>query len=218
LTTPLLVATRSDDKLREIRQILGDLAGHEVLGLRDAGILPAPEEEGLERFDTFEENAMAKARYFAEVSGMATLADDSGLCVDALDGRPGVRSKRYSGRGDLAGGALDAANNARLVGELAGVPTAKRSARYVCVVALVDSGGEEKLFRGEFEGSILEAPRGEGGFGYDPLFHVPEEGRTVGELPPERKNLLSHRSAAVRAAAKHLHGSGRTAGIERSLG
>lgn len=202
----LLVATRSDGKIREIRRILHEAGYPEptLLTLGDAGIEESPEEEEIEVFDTFEENALAKARYFCRLSGLLTLADDSGLCVDALGGAPGVRSKRFSGRADLRGEPLDAANNARLLEALWDLPAAARSAQYVCVAALVAPAGEERLFRGRCDGVILTEPRGRGGFGYDPLFYLPDDGATFGELPAERKNEISHRARAVRAAAAAL--------------
>lgn len=202
----LLVATRSGHKLREIREILSGHPGIRLIGPEEAGVPESAEEEGIEAFDTFEENALAKARYFAARTGLPTLADDSGLSVDALEGAPGVRSKRLSGRSDLRGEALDGANNRALLERLAGVPEGERTGRYVCVAALVLPGGEEHLFRGECEGVILAEPRGEGGFGYDPLFYLPGEGRTFGELGPERKNELSHRGRAIRAAGEWLAG------------
>jgi XTP/dITP diphosphohydrolase len=197
---PLLVATRSPDKLREIRQILAAVRGLAVLGLDDAGIAESAEEDGLERFDTFEANAAAKSQHFATRSGLLCLADDSGLCVDALGGAPGVRSKRFSGRADLKGAALDAANNRRLLDRLGGVPAAVRTARYVCAVALTSADGFTRVFRGECEGILLDRARGNGGFGYDPFFYLSEEGATFGELPAERKNERSHRARAVREA------------------
>jgi XTP/dITP diphosphohydrolase len=200
----LLLATRSADKLREIRQILGEDTGIRLVGLRDVGIEEEPDEENLEHFATFEENALAKARHFAERSGLLTIGDDSGLCVDALGGAPGVRSKRYSNRPDLHGAELDQSNNALLLSELAGVPAARRVARYVCAVALVHPAGDEEVFRGECEGFILAEPRGGGGFGYDPLFFMPGENATFGELSPERKNELSHRFRAVRRASSAI--------------
>jgi XTP/dITP diphosphohydrolase len=200
----VVVATRSGDKLREIRQLFAAHPGLRALGLDEAGVAESPEEEGIEAFSTFEENALAKAHYFAARTAHPVLADDSGLAVDALGGAPGVWSKRFSGRSDLRGPALDQANNAALLERLSGMPDAERTARYVCVVALVLPDGREQLFRGECEGVILPAPRGAGGFGYDPLFYLPEEGGTFGELPPERKNELSHRGRAVRAAASWL--------------
>jgi len=205
VTEPLLlVATRSADKLREIRQILGPEVALRVIDLRDAGIDRSPEEDHLEHAETFEENALLKARHFAKISRLPTIADDSGLCVDAMDGAPGVRSKRFSGREDLAGPALHSANNALLLELLRGVPEERRRARFVCALALVDADGTEHVFRGECAGVILENPRGEGGFGYDPLFFVPAEDASMAELSPDRKNALSHRAAAVRAALPTL--------------
>lgn len=201
---PLLIATRSADKLREIREIFSSYPSLRIVGLQEAGVEEAPEEEGIECFETFEENSLAKARYFAARGGLPTLADDSGVCVDALDGAPGVYSKRFSGRADLGAIELDRANNALLLEKLAGVPLERRTARYVCVVALALPGGEEHTFRGTCEGVILPSERGSGGFGYDPLFFLPEEGLTFGELPPDRKNALSHRGRAIRAAADFL--------------
>jgi XTP/dITP diphosphohydrolase len=200
----LLLATRSPDKLREIRQILGELPGWDLVALHDLGIEEDPAEAELERFDTFEENALAKARYFAEHTGIPTIADDSGICVDALGGEPGVRSKRFSGRTDLAGVDLDRANNALLLERLAGVPPHDRTARYLCAAAFVHPAGREQTFRGNCEGVILTEARGSGGFGYDPLFLIPAERATFGELPPERKNELSHRARAFRQLRESL--------------
>jgi XTP/dITP diphosphohydrolase len=201
----LLAATRSGHKLDEIRTILGTRGGVEVMSLDDAGVPYAPEEDGLEPYETFEENAVSKARYFHEKTGLATVSDDSGLCVDALGGRPGVHSKRFA-PGSAVGLERDRANNQHLLDLLAGVPEARRGARYVCVVALVQEGREERLFRGEVEGLIGARPRGEGGFGYDPLFRVPELGRTFGESSPEEKHALSHRGRAFRSLAEALEG------------
>lgn len=200
----VVVATRSADKLREIRQVLSAYPGVRVVGLEEAGVPESPEEEGIEAFSTFEENALAKARWFAARTGLPTLADDSGLSVDALEGAPGVWSKRFSGRSELRGAELDRANNRALLERLEGVPEERRTARYVCVAAVVLPDGTERLFRGECEGVILPAARGEGGFGYDPLFLVPEAGRTFGELDAEEKNRRSHRGKAFRAAGEWL--------------
>jgi XTP/dITP diphosphohydrolase len=200
----LVVATRSAHKLREIREILGDVLGLRLLDLNAAGVEPAPEEEGIEVFDTFRENALAKARFFAARAVRPVLADDSGLCVDALEGAPGVRSKRFAGRTDLSGEALDRANNERLLASLQDVPAERREAHYVCVVALADPSGREATWEGRCDGLILSEPRGGGGFGYDPLFWVPDRAATFGELDPEVKNRISHRAAAVRAAAAAL--------------
>lgn len=201
----LLVATRSGDKLREIRAILGEVPGVEVTDLEEVGVAHSEEEERIERYDTFEENARAKARYFRSLTGLPTVADDSGLAVDALGGKPGVRSKRFAPGGEGRDGkARDEANNEHLLALLRDVPREDRTARYVCVVAL-DRGEEEwKTFRGEAEGVILEEPRGEGGFGYDPLFLDPELGRTFAEVAPGVKHARSHRGRAFRALSRFL--------------
>jgi XTP/dITP diphosphohydrolase len=203
VATPVLVATRSEDKLREIQQIAAALSEVRFVTLTDAGIPWSEQEESLEVFETFEENALAKARYFHGRSGMPVLADDSGLCVDALDGGPGVRTKRFSGRTDLSGLDLDRANNQHLLDVLAGCP-APRTARYVCAIALVTCDGQERVFRGTLEGEILDSPRGTGGFGYDPLFYVPELKAALAEVDAEVKNRISHRSEAVRRALPEL--------------
>src|SRR3712207_5852595 len=161
MSTPgsLLLATRSVGKLWELRPMFA-AAGIPVIDLTEAGIAASSEEDRLEVYSTFEENALAKARYFATRSGMPTVADDSGIEVLALGGQPGVRTKRWSGRSDLEGRALDAANNAKLIEHLAGVTD--RRARYVCVAAYVD-GLREITRRGEVEGRITHAPRGSEG-------------------------------------------------------
>ncbi len=202
--TRLLAATRSADKLREIRQILAPYAALQVVDLHAAGIPESPDEDDVEAFDSFEENALAKARYFAARTPLPVLADDSGLCVDALGGAPGVRSKRFSGRTDLRGAELDRANNSLLLDRLRGVPDDDRTGRYVCAAALVLPGGAERVTIGTCEGVILTEPRGSGGFGYDPLFFLPEAGSTFGELSPGDKDRLSHRGGAVRAAGQWL--------------
>lgn len=200
----ILVATRSKPKLREIREIVGSAAGLHLISLRDAGIEELPEEEDIEVYDTFAENALAKARYFAARSGLPTLADDSGLCVDALGGAPGVRSKRFSDSPDLSGRELDAANNALLLERLEEVPDSERTGRFVCAAALVERNGRERVFLGECEGTILRALRGEVGFGYDPLFRPAGEERSFGEMVADEKNEISHRAAAFRALAAAL--------------
>jgi len=197
---PLLIATRSAGKLRELRELFAR-AGLDVVDLTQAGVAPSAVEDDLEVADTFEDNALAKARYFAELTRRAVIADDSGLEVAALDGRPGVRSKRWSGRTDLAGLPLDAANNARLIDELRGLTN--RDARYVCVAALVDHGAE-RTFRGTAEGVILEEPRGTDGFGYDPYFFSSELGKTFGEASLVEKEGVSHRGRAFRALIEGL--------------
>ena len=197
---PLLIATRSAGKLRELRELFAR-AGLDVVDLTEAGVAPSAVEDDLEVADTFEDNARAKARYFAELTRRAVIADDSGLEVAALGGRPGVRSKRWSGRTDLAGLPLDAANNARLIDELRGLTN--RDARYVCVAALVDHGAE-RTFRGATEGVILEEPRGTEGFGYDPYFFSSELGKTFGEASLVEKEGVSHRGRAFRALIEGL--------------
>jgi XTP/dITP diphosphohydrolase len=168
-------------------------AGFDVVDLVAAGIPESPEEDALEVASTFEENALAKARHFYRVSGLATVADDSGIEVAALGGAPGVRSKRWSERPDLQGQALDDENN-RLLLERLGVSNDRR-ARYVCAAAWCDSRGE-LVERGATEGRILAQPRGGGGFGYDPFFESAELGRTFAEVSREEKERVSHRGRA----------------------
>jgi XTP/dITP diphosphohydrolase len=198
----LLLATRSAGKLRELVPMFRDV-GLDVTDLAAAGIAESPDEDDLERFETFEENALAKARYFAARSGLPTLADDSGLAVEALGGRPGVRSKRWSGRSDLSGVALDAANNATLIEALRGVED--RRARYVCAAAYVGPDGE--IVRvGETTGRIVLHPRGREGFGYDPYFLSDDLGQTFGEASRLDKERVSHRGRAFRALLQALVG------------
>jgi XTP/dITP diphosphohydrolase len=200
----LLLATRSEGKLREIRPILSRLGVH-LTDLRELG-LPDANDEDLERADTFEANALAKARHYFEASGgIPTVADDSGLEIDALGGRPGVRSKRWSGRSDLSGQALDDANNAALVTALRG--KTDRRGRYVCVAVFVDAAAELSA-GGECTGTILEEPRGSGGFGYDPYFLSDELGMTFGEAPLEAKERVSHRGRAFNALKTQLENLG----------
>lgn len=195
MSAPLLLATRSAGKLRELRPMFRE-ARLDVIDLGDAGLAERPEESDIERSATFEENALAKARYFHQLAGgTPVLADDSGLEVAALGGAPGVRSKRWSGRLDLAGRALDDENNRRLLDALASA--ADRRARYVCVAAFVSERGE-LVARGETAGRIVDAPRGANGFGYDPFFESAELGRTFGELTRAEKERVSHRGRAFR--------------------
>jgi len=198
----VLLATRSAGKIRELRALFAAHAGGiVVIGLDDAGVRAMRDEDALESADTFEENALAKARYFQRRTGLATVADDSGLCVDALGGAPGVHSKRWSGRSDLEALALDDANNALLLDRLSGVAT--RRARYVCAAAFTD-GSREIVERGESAGVITTAPRGGGGFGYDPYFLSDELGRTFGEVSLEEKASVSHRARAFRKLVTRL--------------
>jgi XTP/dITP diphosphohydrolase len=192
---PYLLATRSAGKLRELEPLFAR-AGIEVITLDGVGIPESAAEEAIEAFSTFEENACAKARYFREQSGLPTFADDSGLEVDALGGDPGVRSKRWSARPDLSGQDLDDANNAKVLEALRAVDD--RRARYVCVAAFASSE-RELVRRGEVRGEILRAPRGRGGFGYDPLFLAEELGVTFGEASLLEKERVSHRGRAFHA-------------------
>ena len=193
--TALLLATRSEGKMREIRPMFA-AAGLTLVSLDDLEIEESDEEAGLEPYSTFEENALSKARYFYEVSGgIPTVADDSGLEVSALGGQPGVRSKRWSGRDDLKGVALDEANNRALIASLDGVED--MTARYVCVAAYV-AVGRQLTARGETLGTVVRAARGNGGFGYDPYFLSADLGRTFGESTPAEKEGVSHRGRAFR--------------------
>jgi XTP/dITP diphosphohydrolase len=218
----LLVATRSTGKMREIRRILGATPGLTVLDLDEAGFPPDSAEEDLEPYGTFEENARSKARWFFERSGMPTVADDSGIEVDALRGAPGVRSKRFAPdatdeAGGLEGQALDDANNRYLVARLGGVPPEERTARYVCVAVLLQEGAEPIVVRGEAPGVIVDEPRGSGGFGYDPHVLDPELGRTFAELSGDEKDARSHRGAAFRALSERLRERLRTSPGERAV-
>jgi XTP/dITP diphosphohydrolase len=185
----LVVATANPGKLREFRSLLAGLP-FRLTSLGEL-LLPSPEETG----SSFLANATLKARHAAALSGSAALADDSGLEVDALGGAPGILSARYAGPE-----ADDAANNAKLVEALAGLPAEQRRARYRCALVFVESADAPALTaHGVWEGVILDAPRGIGGFGYDPYFWLPESNKTVAELDPEEKNRRSHRGAAARA-------------------
>ena len=191
----LLVATSSAHKLAELQRLFGGLP-LTLRTLSDVKIADEAPESG----KTFEENALQKAHFYAEASGEWTLADDSGLEVDALHGAPGVYTRRYAGPN-----ATDQQNYEKLLGELRGVPRELRSARFVCCMALVDpalGGRAPRTFRGERRGHITEVPRGTGGFGYDPIFEV--DGRTMAERSPAEKDQLSHRGAAAALVAAAL--------------
>jgi XTP/dITP diphosphohydrolase len=199
----LLAATRSAGKQREIRRVL-EAAGLDVLFPDDVGIHPGAAEDGLELGESFEANARRKAEYFARRSGLPTVADDSGLEVLSLGGAPGVRSKRWAGAAG-SDAEVDAANNAELVRRLAGASGARRNARYRCVlVYLVRPGAVPAVFEGVCTGRILEAPRGEGGFGYDPYFYSDELDKTFGEATAAEKDAVSHRGRALRAFVQSL--------------
>jgi XTP/dITP diphosphohydrolase len=190
----VVLATGNAGKLRELRALLADL-GIEVVAQAELGV-----ESADETGETFEANALLKARHAARATGLPAIADDSGLEVDALGGRPGVRSARYAG--ERAG---DADNNAKLLAELAAVPE-PRTARYRCVIAFVAHADDPApvLAAGSWEGAIARAPRGDGGFGYDPLFLVGVGHLTAAELVPDEKNRVSHRAQALRALVARL--------------
>ena len=199
----LLAATRSGGKQREFRRVL-EPAGIEVVFPDDVGLYSKPAEAALELGDSFEANARHKAEHFARLSGLPTVADDSGLEVLSLGGAPGVRSRRWAGATG-SDAQVDAANNAELIRRLAGAAGARRGARYRCVlVYLPQPGGVPVTFEGSCAGRILETPRGEGGFGYDPYFFSDELGKTFGEATPEEKDRVSHRGKALRALVASL--------------
>jgi XTP/dITP diphosphohydrolase len=201
----LLLATRSHHKIAEIRALLGHVIGLELLDLDGISVPPDPAEDELEPYDTFAENARSKAAYFQRLTRLPTVADDSGIEIDALGGRPGVRSRRFAPLPDTAGREeQDEANNRHLLELLAGVEPTRRTARYVCVAALVEGAGRESLFRGTAEGIILEHPRGSAGFGYDPLFEEIGLGLTFAEVDAREKHARSHRGEAFQALAAHL--------------
>lgn len=185
----VLLATGNAGKLRELREIV---QGTPLtwLGLSDFPEVVEAEETGA----TFAENARLKALHYAAATGLPTLADDSGLEVDALDGAPGVHSARYAGAPRS-----DAANNRKLIAALAAVPEPQRTARFRCAMAFVAESAVMLETTGAVEGRIVDTPRGANGFGYDPHFFIPEAGCTTAELPPEQKNRISHRGRALRA-------------------
>jgi len=200
----LLLASQNPGKLAEMRQLVAGLP-FRVVGPREVGILDAPEETGR----SFLENAVLKARYYARRSGLLTVADDSGLSVDALDGGPGLFSSRFGGEG-----ATDADRNRLLLDTLADVPREKRGARFTSAVAV--ARGDEVLFQAQesVEGAIAEEPRGANGFGYDPLFFYPPLGRTFGESRPEDKDRVSHRGKAFARLRRFLESLPAHAGTE----
>ena len=204
----ILLATRSAHKAAEIAALLPGALAARLIGLDEAGFPVLPEEDEVERFDTFLDNARAKARHFLERTGLPTLADDSGLEVEALAGAPGVRTKRFAAdAGALpAGMSMDEANNRQLLRRLEGQPEERRGARYVCaaVMALPDGGVHAAL--GTCAGGIATAAAGSGGFGYDPIFLVPALGRTFGQATAAEKARLSHRAHAFRALGAGLGG------------
>jgi XTP/dITP diphosphohydrolase len=196
----VLLATRSAGKLRELRPLFY-AAGLRVIDLVEAGLAETADEQALEDGDSFEVNAQTKARHFHRLSRLPTVADDSGLEVFALGNAPGVYSKRWSGRADLTGDALDDANNALLLRRLE--DARDRGARYVCAAAYCDDGAEF-VERGEAAGTITHEPRGTNGFGYDPFFESAELGRTFGEATLEEKARVSHRTRAFAKLLRRL--------------
>lgn len=192
----LVIASNNFGKIREMKALLSDR--FDVLSQREAGVAVDVEETG----ETFAENALCKAQAILQQVGCAVLADDSGLCVDSLGGRPGVRSARYCGvHGD------DEANNAKLLSELSGIPDSQRTAHFHCAMALVRPGKTPIVVEGICPGQILRAPAGENGFGYDPLFFSPEMGCTFAEATQEQKASVSHRGRAVEALLSALEGA-----------
>jgi XTP/dITP diphosphohydrolase len=190
----VVLATRNGGKIEELRRIL---SGVEVIGLADYPDAPEVPETEL----TFTGNALLKARAIAGHTGLPAVADDSGLCVDALSGMPGVFSARWAGRhGD------DLANLELLLGQLADVPPALRGAHFACAAAVALPAGTERVVTGRVDGRIIDVPRGTGGFGYDPIFVPDGETRTTAEMPPAEKDAISHRGRAFRALAKILPG------------
>jgi XTP/dITP diphosphohydrolase len=199
----LLFATRSAGKQAEVRRVL-EAAGHQVVFPDEAGVPETMLEETLEVSDSFETNARTKAEYFLRRTGLATVADDSGLEVFSLGGQPGVRSKRWAG----AGGTpvqVDQANNTELLRRLAGASETRRRARYRCVLVLLRSASAmPEVFEGVCNGRILEQPRGTGGFGYDPLFLCDDLGKTFGEADAAEKDRVSHRGQALARLVERL--------------
>jgi len=197
MTADLVLATRNQGKLREIRALVEGLPVR-IRGLDEFPGMAEVVEDGA----TFAENAKKKAMAAAAATGLPALADDSGLSVEFLGGLPGVQSARYAGPD-----ADDAANNRKLLDALEGQPESRRKAAFVCVMALCNPGGNCQIFSGRLNGTILSEPRGRGGFGYDPLFWVPEESQTLAEIPLETKNRISHRGRAMAQVLAYLRGS-----------
>jgi XTP/dITP diphosphohydrolase len=190
----LLIATNNPGKIREYQALLSGL-NLQLCGLADVGITTEVDEVG----QTFEENARLKAMAYGQASGLPTLADDSGLEVEVLNNAPGVYSARYAGKG-----ATDADRYRKLLVALASVPWEKRVARFRCVIALAWPGGTVETFEGQCDGVIAFEPKGTNGFGFDPVFYMPEHGCTMAELPEDKKNQISHRARAARLARERL--------------
>ncbi len=190
----ILISTRNQGKVDEIVALMKGFPT-EFLSLADVSGVPEVTEDG----ETFEENAIKKARIVAESTGIVTLSDDSGLCIDALNGRPGVMSARYAGET-----ASDAEKCAAVLAEMQEVPDELRTARFVCVLALATPEGDLKLFLGVCEGAITREARGKAGFGYDPIFYYPEAGCTFAQMDRDTKNRVSHRGKALEQLAAYL--------------
>jgi len=197
--TKIVLASGNAGKVREINRLFAD-SGIEIVPQSDFDV-PDVAETGT----TFVENAIIKARHAAQCTGLPAISDDSGIEVDALDARPGVFSARYAGEG-----ASDEDNNNRMLEELRGVPEAERTARYQCLIVFMRSHTDPVpiITQGSWQGRILEAPQGDGGFGYDPIFFVPSHGCSGGELPLEVKNTISHRAIALKAMLAELRKHG----------
>jgi len=190
----LLIATNNRGKFREYSRLLQGIP-FEIVSPQDIGIAADIEETG----GTFEQNAVLKAKACSSRGNILTMADDSGLEVDALGGEPGVLSARYAGEGASQSELVD-----HLLQKLQGIPAEKRTARFVCVIAIASPHGQVDVFRGECPGVITKEPRGEGGFGYDPVFYLPELGKTMAEISIEEKNNISHRGQAAAKARNYL--------------
>lgn len=190
----IIFATGNAGKMKEIREILSDLP-YEVVSMKEAGVTADIIEDGT----TFEENAMIKAKTIAKLTGEIAMADDSGLEVDYLDKAPGIYSARFLGEDT----SYDIKNK-YLIDQLEGVEGAERSARFVCAIACVWPDGKSKVCRATIEGELAKAPAGENGFGYDPIFYVPQYGKTTAELSMEEKNEISHRAKALREMKKEF--------------
>ncbi len=191
-TMRLLIATTNPGKVKEFRTLLDDDLDFELVGLQDVGITIDVEETGT----TFVENAELKARAYAQMSGLLTLADDSGIEVDAMDGRPGVYSARYA--------ASNEDRIQKMLGEIKNVPDEKRTAHFQCAITIAWPDGHYQTVTGSCHGFVAHEPRGSGGFGFDPIFYLPEYGKTMAELPIEVKNQISHRGQAAAQAKKIL--------------
>lgn len=189
----LVFATGNEGKVREFRQMLGE--EYEICSMKQLGVDVDIVEDG----STFEENAVIKAKAVMEATGEMTLADDSGFEVDCLNGEPGIYSARYMGEDTPY-----SVKNAELIRRCEGVPEEERGARFVCVIACAYPDGAVDTVTGVIEGKIAHEPKGENGFGYDPVFYLPERGCTTGEMPPEEKNKISHRGIAIRKMVELL--------------